>query len=205
MNLLLASSDPLSHVVPHALHDEPLFRTNIGGGDIPALNIYSGWYEFFITNHLVMTAVSAVAVVLVFAFVASRVRVKGDGLRAYETRGRVAQVFETMCTFIRDEVVRPNLHQLTDKYIFYIWTIFFFVLFANVLGLDTDWTDHVLFHRRSASSALRRDRHRQSVAQRHFGDWQLYRDSVHRHQRNRTKNISGCTSIRSAGTIPRCW
>ena len=36
---------------------------------------------------------------------------------------------------MRDEVVRPNLHELTDKYIYYIWTIFFFVLFANVLGL----------------------------------------------------------------------
>ena len=40
-----------------------------------------------------------------------------------------------MCSFMRDEVVRPNLHELTDKYIYYIWTIFFFVLFANVLGL----------------------------------------------------------------------
>ena len=40
-----------------------------------------------------------------------------------------------MCTFIRDEVVRPNLGAMTDKYIYYIWTVFFFILFANVLGL----------------------------------------------------------------------
>jgi F-type H+-transporting ATPase subunit a len=44
-------------------------------------------------------------------------------------------LFETMCTFIRDEVARPNLREMTDKYIYYIWTIFFFILFANVLGL----------------------------------------------------------------------
>ncbi|MEM1069622.1 MAG: F0F1 ATP synthase subunit A, partial [Planctomycetota bacterium] len=31
--------------------------------------------------------------------------------------------------------VRPNLGAMTDKYIYYIWTVFFFVLFANVLGL----------------------------------------------------------------------
>ena len=135
MNLLLASSDPTSHVIPHALHDEPIFRTKIGSGDIPALNIYNGVYEFFITNHLMMTAVAALAVVLVFGFVSRRVRVKGQGLHAYQTRGRVAQLFETMLTFIRDEVARPNLHDLTDKYIYYIWTIFFFVLFANLLGL----------------------------------------------------------------------
>jgi len=135
MNLLLASSDPTSHAVPHALHDEPICSVNVGGGDIPALNIHDGVYQFFITNHLMMSAVVAVAVISVFWFVARRVQVKGEGLQAFQTRGRVAQLFETMCTFIRDEVARPNLRELTDKYIYYIWTIFFFVLFANVLGL----------------------------------------------------------------------
>ncbi|QDT03810.1 ATP synthase subunit a [Rubripirellula lacrimiformis] len=136
MNLLIAAADnPVTHVVPHALHEEPIFSVATGGGDIPALNIYDGAYSFFITNHLMMTAVSAICVVVVFWLVSRRVRVKGEGLSAYQTRGRVAQLFETMCTFIRDEVVRPNLHEKTDKYIYYIWTIFFFVLFANVLGL----------------------------------------------------------------------
>ena len=32
-------------------------------------------------------------------------------------------------------MARPNLGHMTDKYIYYIWTIFFFILFANVLGL----------------------------------------------------------------------
>ncbi|MGB7327356.1 MAG: F0F1 ATP synthase subunit A [Rubripirellula sp.] len=136
MNLLLASADnPVSHVVPHALTEEPLFSIATGGGDIPTLNIYDGVYNFHITNHLMMTAVAAITVMIVFWWVSRRVRVKGEGLAAYQTRGRVAQLFETMCTFIRDEVVRPNLHEKTDKYIHYVWTIFFFVLFANVLGL----------------------------------------------------------------------
>lgn len=135
MKLLLASADPASHVVPHRLHEEPLFSVNVGGGDIPALTISDGVYSFFITNHLMMTGVVAVILILTFWFVSRRVRVQGKGLQAYQTRGRVAQLFETMCSFIRDEVVRPNLHELTDKYIYYIWTIFFFVLFANVLGL----------------------------------------------------------------------
>lgn len=135
MNWLVASAgNPVTHAVPHALGDE-VFSVNVGGGDIPALNIYDGVYRFFITNHLMMSAVAAIAVILVFAFVSRRVRVKGGDLSSYQTRGRVAQLFETMCTFIRDEVVRPNLHGLTDKYIYYVWTIFFFVLFANVLGL----------------------------------------------------------------------
>ena len=135
MNLILAAADPVTHAVPYALHENPIFSVSVGGGDVPALNIYGGVYEFFITNHLMMSAVAAVAVLLTFMFVAGRVKPSGEGLDAYKTRGRFAQLFETMCTFIRDEVVRPNLGPLTDKYIYYIWTVFFFILFANLLGL----------------------------------------------------------------------
>lgn len=138
MNLILAAADlpsPITHAVPHPLHETPIFSVHAGSGDVPALNIYDGVYSFFITNHLMMTAVSAVCVVVTFWFVASRVKPTGEGLDAYKTRGRFAQLFETICTFIRDEVARPSLGALTDKYIYYIWTVFFFILFANVLGL----------------------------------------------------------------------
>ncbi|MCC9602573.1 F0F1 ATP synthase subunit A [Stieleria sp. JC731] len=136
MNLFIAAADnPISHVVPHRLHEKPLFTIDVGGGDIPALFIEDGKYSFYLTNHLMMTAVTALAVLLVFAYVAMKVRVKGQGLDAYQTKGRLAQMFETICWFIRDEVVRPNLHEKTDRYIPYVWTVFFFILFANVLGL----------------------------------------------------------------------
>ena len=135
ISIFASADNPLSHVVPHALHEKPLFTLNVGGGDIPALFIKDGQYSFYLTNHLLMTIVTAITVVLVFAYVASKVRVKGDGLEAYQTKGRLAQMFETICWFIRDEVARPNLHGLTDKYIPYIWTVFFFILFANLLGL----------------------------------------------------------------------
>jgi len=127
----------VSHVLPHALHSEPLFTLRVGQEttNLPVLGIYNGEYQFFITNHLVMTMVTAVVVLLTFFYVALRIRVGGEGLEAYRTKGRVGQLFETILTFIREEVVRPNLHGLTDKYIGYIWTVFFFVLFANLLGL----------------------------------------------------------------------
>lgn len=127
----------ISHVLPHRLHSEPLFSVSVGSETttIPWLNIYHGQYDFFITNHLMMTMVAAVVVVLTFMYVALRIRVGGKGLDAYRTKGAFAQLFETMLTFIREEVVRPNLHGLTDKYIAYVWTVFFFVLFANLLGL----------------------------------------------------------------------
>ena len=135
MKFLLAAADPLSHAVPHKLHSEPLFEVSVGQGDIPALNIVDGVYGFHITNHLSMTFFTAILVIATFWHVAKRVKPAGTGLDAYRTRGKLAQLFETMCTFVRDELARPNLHGLTDKYIYYIWTIFFFTLFANLLGL----------------------------------------------------------------------
>ncbi|QDV70554.1 ATP synthase subunit a [Rosistilla carotiformis] len=137
ISLLAAGHGPVDHVVPHTLHSEPLFSWQVGGPDYNNrwLNIQNGVYDFYITNHMVMTLVAAVLVVLVFAWVSRRVRPVGPGLTKYQTRGRGAQLFELLCTFIRDEVARPNLKGLTDKYIYYVWTIFFFILFANILGL----------------------------------------------------------------------
>ena len=93
MNLLLASAqDPTSHVIPHDVHG-PLFQVEVPGKHIPALNIIDGVYQFSITNHLLMSFISGVVVILVFKYVAGRVRVKGEGLEAYRTRGRFAQGF----------------------------------------------------------------------------------------------------------------
>jgi F-type H+-transporting ATPase subunit a len=135
MTMILAEAgNPLSHAVPHRIGPE-IFSVNVGGGDQPALGIYDGVYKFFITNHLIMSAVAGLLVLLVFSYVAKRVRVNGTDLASFQTRGRFSQLFETVCSFVRDEMVRPNLRELTDKYIYYIWTVFFFILFCNVLGL----------------------------------------------------------------------
>jgi F-type H+-transporting ATPase subunit a len=36
---------------------------------------------------------------------------------------------------LRNEVARPTLGEYTDRFIPYIWTVFFFILFMNLLGL----------------------------------------------------------------------
>ena len=110
----LAATDLLSHVLPHTI-----FHI----GSIP------------VTNHMIMATGAAVLTLLVFLLVASRVRVSGDGIEAHLTRGRVAQTFEVICIYLRDDMARPALGEITDRYIGYIWTTFFFILFMNLLGL----------------------------------------------------------------------
>lgn len=111
---ILAAANPLDHVVPH-----PIFE--IGGIQV--------------SNLLVMSVLAAVLVLLTFAYVSSRVRTTGADVEGHLTRGRVAQLFETMLVFIRENVARPNLGHLTDKYIYYLWTVFFFILYCNLLGM----------------------------------------------------------------------
>lgn len=135
--LPFAAADPVSHVLAHPLHQNPLFTLQVAepGTDIPTLGIVDGRYSFFITNHMLMTLVVAVLVGLAFWWASKRIQAAGEGHDRYRTKGTFAQLLETMCVFIREQVARPNLGHLTDRYIGYLWTIFFFILFANLLGL----------------------------------------------------------------------
>ncbi|HEX7677427.1 MAG TPA: hypothetical protein VF713_04840, partial [Thermoanaerobaculia bacterium] len=42
---------------------------------------------------------------------------------------------EAVCEYLRKEVAEPALHEHTDRFIKYIWSVFFFVLTVNILGL----------------------------------------------------------------------
>jgi F-type H+-transporting ATPase subunit a len=114
-SLMLASAgvpDPMTHVLSH-----PLFG--------------SAWF----TNHHFMSLVVLVGGAALLMVVAAKMPIKAGSAEGYVTRGRVAQFFEVLCIYLRDEMARPLLGDLTDKYIKYIWSIFFFILFGNVLGM----------------------------------------------------------------------
>jgi F-type H+-transporting ATPase subunit a len=51
-------------------------------------------------------------------------------------RGWWWNAFESLLTFVRDKIARPNLgeHE-ADKYVPYLWTLFLFILFCNLLGM----------------------------------------------------------------------
>ena len=46
-----------------------------------------------------------------------------------------ANLFEVFIVYVRDEIVRPNLGAAGDAYLPYFLTLFFFILFCNLLGL----------------------------------------------------------------------
>ena len=115
---LLASDDPTDHVT-----DVILLKI----GDFPIL-----------TMHMV----TLIAVAGVFVWVMTRAAAaiatgpESQGNDRYLTRGRVAQVIETMVIYLRDEMLVPVLGRAhTARYLPYLLTLFFFVLFQNLFGL----------------------------------------------------------------------
>lgn len=107
---LLAETDYLSHVVDH-----PLVKTE------------GGWW--IVTNHMVMMIVTALIMLAIFPLMAKRY-VSGK----YVPTGS-ANFFETILQYIRNDVINPLLGDETDRFIPYLWTLFFFVLISNILGL----------------------------------------------------------------------
>ena len=106
---LLASGNPLDHVVDHPL-------------DL-------GLFTFF-SRHVFMEIVAALILISGLSALGRRQRVAG--LAA--PKGCMNFV-EAICEFLRTTILRPILHDETDRFVPYLWTAFFFVLMCNLLGL----------------------------------------------------------------------
>lgn len=85
---------------------------------------------FEITKFMVLEVVAALLMLLVFIPLARRIAT------GKPPRGRFWNLFEAMLLFIRDEVARPAIGRHdADRFVPFLWTAFFFVLFCNLLGM----------------------------------------------------------------------
>src|SRR5689334_9507881 len=104
-----AESNPLEHVLPHPLH------FSIG--------------PFPMTNQMFMALVAAVLMLILFPILFRRARTTHGGAPA-----GARNFFESILEFLRIEVFRPALKEHTDRFVPFLWTLFFFILFCNLLG-----------------------------------------------------------------------
>lgn len=116
--LLLAADDPLHHVV-----------------DAVTVQNADGWWLWSrVCGNLVL---SGLILTLVGMWAASKIKTgpSSMGAEAYVTRNKFAHVIEVICSYLREEVCRPLLHDRTDRMMPFLWTIFFFILINNLLGM----------------------------------------------------------------------
>ncbi|MEL7088570.1 MAG: hypothetical protein AAGL98_09065, partial [Planctomycetota bacterium] len=67
-------------------------------------------------NQLVMGTIAALLLVALLVGLAKRLSGEKKTNRDYVVQGTGWQLLETVCVFIRENVARPNLGKLTDKY-----------------------------------------------------------------------------------------
>jgi F-type H+-transporting ATPase subunit a len=88
--------------------------------------------------HAVMLVLGGILLVLGLIFAASRIRTgrDGQGNERYVTRGRLAQIVEVIVVYLRDEMVQPILgEKQTRRWLPFLFSIFFFILVLNLVGL----------------------------------------------------------------------
>jgi F-type H+-transporting ATPase subunit a len=107
--ILLANLNPLQEVVSRPIH-----------------HVTIGPWTFAFTNHMFMIAVASIVLMVGLPLA---VRQKGLIPRGFKN------AVETICVYLREDMARPMLKEYTDRYISVLWTMFFFILTMNLLGL----------------------------------------------------------------------
>jgi F-type H+-transporting ATPase subunit a len=117
------AESPLTHIVQHPLIERPAHLGPLTPNGV--ITIFSD-----------QIAMLALAGVLLMAFVPMMVRRRrGSGDVDALVPAGGANMIEAVCQYLRKEVAEPALGPHTDRFIKYIWSVFFFVLTVNILGL----------------------------------------------------------------------
>ena len=88
------------------------------------------WYEVAISKFMVIELVVALIIAAAYIWLARKVR------HGAAPKGKIWNLLETFVVFIRDQVAEPAVgHHDAHRFTPYLWTIFFFVLGCNLMGM----------------------------------------------------------------------
>jgi F-type H+-transporting ATPase subunit a len=113
----------LSHVLQHPLITQPA-----DWGFLTPHKVIT-----VLSDHIVSTITAGLLLALVLPMLVRRRR-GTDEIGGMVPAGG-ANFLEAICEYLRKEVAEPNLGPYTDRFIKFIWTLFFFLLVNNLLGL----------------------------------------------------------------------
>lgn len=86
--------------------------------------------DISITKNVAMLLINATLLLVIFLAVA-----RGFKKNKGKAPKGIQSFFEPIVVFVRDEIVKPNIGHHYERYLPYLLTLFFFILFANLLGL----------------------------------------------------------------------
>jgi len=120
----MTGSNPLTHIVQHPIKTvgvEPGLLTP--AGEITVMS-----------DHIAMIIAAGFLLMLFLPRSLRRKKAAEDDLESMVPSG-FANGIEAICQYLRKEIAEPALGKNTDRFIKYIWSVFFFILTMNLLGL----------------------------------------------------------------------
>ncbi|MDD2634778.1 MAG: F0F1 ATP synthase subunit A [Bacteroidales bacterium] len=119
----------------YILHDNKIYLADAQGGlsyenkEGEQVLVNEKPLDFSITKNVLAMMITAVFLLIVFLSVAKSYKRnpgRPKGLQAF---------IEPIILFVKDEIVFPNLDNKTNKFLPFLLTIFFFILFNNIMGI----------------------------------------------------------------------
>jgi F-type H+-transporting ATPase subunit a len=114
-------------------YDEHHNRVEYNGYRLDHNKIYLGEksvLDFSITKNVMMLFINATLLMVVLISVSRAYR-----RNAGKAPSGLQSFIEPIIVFVKDEIVKPNIGPKYERYLPYLLTLFFFILFGNLLGL----------------------------------------------------------------------
>jgi len=113
-------------IMHHILDSHELEFAPFGAIPLPHLSLFG--FDISITKHVVFLWIVAILLLISFKIAAN----------AYK-KSRIPHGFtnfiEILIVFVRDEIAKPTIGKGFEKFLPYLLTVFFFILFSNFIGL----------------------------------------------------------------------
>ena len=122
-----AQVDIIGHILDSSYIELPFVDSKhllAGEVSLPSLELFG--INLSITRHVVIMWVASILLIVLMLRAFRKPRTVPSGL---------ANFFEAIVLFLRDEVVLPIMGEDGKKYLPFLLTLFFFILFCNLLGL----------------------------------------------------------------------
>lgn len=133
MGVAYAATEGAAHGGEHSVGDAILHHVQdtqvvdlwpLGHINLPSIHLFG--IDFSITKHLLMMWVACALLILIFKMAVRRHGPIPSGLSNF---------LEAIVVFLKDEVILPSMGEAGKRYVPYLLTVFFFILFCNLLGL----------------------------------------------------------------------
>jgi F-type H+-transporting ATPase subunit a len=127
------AANPLEHVSDSGVW--VLFERLFGGISIPLYKLHVNIFghDFRLTKFMVFEVIVALLILAIYVWPG---RLAQRGRTEEVPKGPFWNAFEGVLTFIRNEVAKPYIGEHdADRFVPFLWTLFLFILFCNLLGL----------------------------------------------------------------------